>query len=121
VIEYCKENDIGTIVIGYNEGFPFNKLLQQIAYKGKLLGIDVLLIDESYTSKCSFLDGEEIKQHSKYAGKRMKRGLFKSHNGTIINADVNAGYNIMKKAFPNSITDDGIQGLVLNPQIVKIS
>ncbi len=44
-----------------------------------------------------------------------KRGLFKSHNGTIINADVNAGYNIMKKAFPNSLSDDGIQGLVLNP------
>ncbi len=138
VIEYCKENDIGTIIIGYNEGWkqkcnigrvnnqkfvqiPFTKLFQQIAYKGKLIGIDVALIDESYTSKCSFLDGEEIKKHSKYAGKRVKRGLFKSHNGTIINADVNAGYNIMKKAFPNSITDDGIQGLVLNPQVVKIS
>lgn len=138
VIEYCKENDIGTIVIGYNEGWkqkcnmgkvnnqkfvqiPFTKLLQQIAYKGKLIGVDVVLIDESYTSKCSFLDGEEIKKHSKYAGKRIKRGLFKSRNGTIFNADVNAGYNIMKKAFPNSIKDDGIQGLVLNPQVVKIS
>ena len=138
VIKYCKENDIGTVVIGYNEAWkqkcnigrvnnqkfvqiPFHKLFQQIAYKGKVIGIDVVLIDESYTSKCSFLDGEEIKKHSKYAGKRVKRGLFKSHNGTIINADVNAGYNIMKKAFPNSITDDGIQGLVLNPQIFKIS
>jgi len=42
-------------------------------------------------------------------------------NGTIINADVNAGYNILKKAFPNFINDDGLQGLVLNPQVVKIS
>ncbi|MFX0022888.1 MAG: RNA-guided endonuclease InsQ/TnpB family protein [Candidatus Hermodarchaeota archaeon] len=138
MIKYSKENDIGTIVIGYNEGWkqkcnigrvnnqklvqiPFNKLYQQIAYKGTLIGINVVLIDESYTSKCSFLDGEEIKKQLMYAGKRIKRGLFKSHNGTIINADVNAGYNIMKKAFPNSITDDGIQGLVLNPEIVKIS
>ncbi|MFX1366363.1 MAG: RNA-guided endonuclease InsQ/TnpB family protein [Promethearchaeota archaeon] len=138
VITYCKENDIGTIVIGYNEGWkqkcnigklnnqkfvqiPFTTLFQQIAYKGKLIGIDVVLIDESYTSKCSFLDGEEIKNHSTYVGKRVKRGLFKSQDGTIINADVNAGYNIMKKAFPNSITEDGIQGLVLNPQVVKIS
>jgi len=138
VLEYCRKNDIGTIVIGYNENWkqkcnigkittqkfiqiPFHTLLQQLTYKGKLRGIALIKIEESYTSKCSFLDGEEVTIHSTYLGKRVKRVLFKSNNGTIINADVNGGYNILKKAFPNFINDDGIQGLVLNPQVVTIS
>ena len=135
VIEKCIQNDIGTIVIGYNNGWkqkinigkknnqnfvqiPLLKLVKQIEYKAQLIGISVLTINEAYTSKCSFLDKESIEQHEKYIGKRIKRGLFKTSNGTIINADVNAGYNIMKKAFPKAVSVDGIEAFGLMPQII---
>lgn len=58
-------------------------------------------IEESYTSKCSFLDNEEICKHTSYKGKRVKRGLFKSNDGTLINADVNGSLNILKKVVGN--------------------
>ncbi|MFX1258330.1 MAG: RNA-guided endonuclease InsQ/TnpB family protein [Promethearchaeota archaeon] len=136
VVEYCVQHDIGTIVIGRNQGWkqkinigkrntqnfvqiPFYKLLQQINYKSELIGLRFKTDDESYTSKCSFLDGEEIKKHDTYLGRRISRGLFRASNGTIINADVNAGYNILKKAFPNSISVDGIEAFGLMPQIIQ--
>jgi len=136
VVEYCVQRDIGTIVIGHNRGWkqkinigkrnnqnfvqiPFYKLLQQIKYKSELVGIQFETDDEFYTSKCSFLDNEEIKKHDIYLGKRILRGLFRASNGTIINADVNAGYNIMKKAFPNSVSVDGIEAFGLMPQIIQ--
>ena len=136
LIDYCVQNDIGTIVVGYNQGWkqtidigkrnnqnfvqiPFYKLLQQIKYKSKLIGIHFDKTDESYTSKCSFLDNEEIKKHDNYKGRRISRGLFRSANRTILNADVNAGYNIMKKAFPNSISADGIEAFGLMPHIIQ--
>ncbi len=135
LIDYCIQNDIGTIVIGHNNGWkqkirigkrntqnfvqiPFNKLLKQIEYKSKLIGAQFKTTDEPYTSKCSFLDNEVIKKHKRYLGRRISRGLFKASDGTIINADVNAGYNIMKKTFPNSVSVDGIEAFGLMPQIV---
>jgi len=135
LIDYCIQNNIGTFVIGYNNGWkqkirlgkrntqnfvqiPFNKLLQQIEYKSKLTGIQFKTTDEPYTSKCSFLDNEPIKKHKRYLGRRISRGLFKASDGTIINADVNAGYNIMKKVFPNSVSVDGIEAFGLTPQII---
>ncbi len=136
IVDYCVQNNIGTIVIGYNHGWkqkikigkknnqnfvqiPFHKLLQQIKYKSKLVGIQFETDDESYTSKCSFLDNEEIKKHDTYLGRRISRGLFRTSNGTIINADVNAGYNILRKAFPNSVSVDGIEAFGLMPQIIQ--
>ncbi len=137
LVEYSKENDIGTIVIGYNERWkqnanlgkknnqnfvqvPIFNLIQKITYKATLIGIIVLLQEESYTSKCSFLDREPIEKRDSYAGKRISRGLFRSSNGTIINADINASYNIMRKAVPNSIVDDGIEDVELHPLLVEI-
>ena len=136
IIEYCIQNDIGTIVIGYNKGWkqninigkrntqnfvnvPFNQLLKQVEYKSQLKGIQVLTIDEAHTSKCSFLDNEKIGHHDKYLGKRISRGLFKTFNGKILNADVNGAYNIMKKAFPNTVSVDGIEAFGLMPQILQ--
>jgi len=136
LIEYCIQNDIGTIITGYNEGWkqkvnigkrnnqnfvqiPFYKLIQQIKYKAQLIGVQFDTIEEAYTSKCSFLDNEPIEKHKSYLGKRIKRGLFRSANKTILNADVNAGYNIMKKAFPNAISVDGIEAFGLMPQIIQ--
>ena len=76
---------------------PHYRFIEMITYKAALSGIEVITKEESYTSKCSFLDDEPIEKHEEYAGKRIKRGLFRAANGSIINADVNAAYNIMKK------------------------
>ncbi|WP_393970848.1 transposase [Oxyplasma meridianum] len=137
IINYAENNHINTIVIGHNEGWkqktnigkinnqkfvqiPFNTLIQQIIYKAEEKGINVVVIDESHTSKTSFLDQETIEHHDIYKGKRILRGLFKSANGTIINADVNGSYNIMRKAFPESF-EDGIEGVGLHPRSLRIS
>ena len=96
---------------------PFNQLLYQIKYKSELVGIQFKTGDEGYTSKCSFLDNEPIKKHEIYMGTRISRGLFKSFDGTLINADVNGAYNILKKGFPKSF-EDGIEGIGLIPQVL---
>ena len=135
LIDYCIENNLGTIIIGYNDGWkqninigkknnqkfvqiPFLRLINQVKYKSELIGTTVITINENHTSKCSFLDNEEIRHHKKYVGKRISRGLFRTSNGTLINADVNAGYNIMKKVFPNSVKVDGIEAFGLMPQVI---
>ena len=71
-------------------------MIHQLKYKGKLKGINVVEIEEGYTSKCSFLDNESIEKHDNYVGKRVNRGLFQSSN-KLINADVNGSFNIMRK------------------------
>ena len=83
-----------------------------------MVGINVIITEESYTSKCSFLDMEEIKKHETYKGKRVKRGLFKSSNGELINADMNGGYNIIRKVVPNAFVD-GIEGIAVYPVIIS--
>jgi putative transposase len=98
---------------------PVNRLISMIKYKGEENGIDVILQEESYTSKCSFLHNESIEEHDVYPGKRMKRGLFKSTNGIPINADLNGSYNIIRKAFPDAFAD-GIGGLRVNPESSSI-
>jgi IS605 OrfB family transposase len=131
IINHLISNDIGILVIGYNEGWkqevnlgpennqnfvsvPFLKFVKQLEYKSILAGIKTIITEESYTSKCSFLDLEEICKHEKYVGKRYNR-LFKSKEGKIIHSDVNGSFNIMRKAFPNEFTTDGIQVVVVQP------
>ena len=79
--------------------FRFDRLIQQIQYKSQLVGIEVTIQEESYTSKCSALDLETIGKHEDhvYAGTRVKRGLFKTALGLLINADVNGALNILRK------------------------
>ena len=98
---------------------PIMRFADLMKYKCELEGIKVLFNEESYTSKCSFLDGEPICKHEKYMGKRVKRGLFVSKNGIKINADVNGAYNIMIKAIPNAFTD-GIEGVGVHPVVLTI-
>ena len=82
-------------------------------------------IEESYTSVASFLDldempvyGEECEgEKLKFSGKRIKRGLYRSSSGKMINADVNASYNILRKAFPNAFVE-GIERCVVHPRLV---
>lgn len=135
VVDWCEEHEIGTIVIGHNDNWkqgvelgkrnnqsfvqiPFTKLVHQIEYKAEEKGIDVILQEESHTSKCSFLDNEPIEHRERYVGKRKSRGLFRSARGVIINADVNGAYNIAKKAIPKAfarVEADEIEGVGLHP------
>ena len=85
-----------------------------LTYKAELVGIQVILTNESHTSKCSFLDDEPIRHHERYAGKRIKRGLFRTADGRRINADVNGAYNIIRKAIPNAF-GNGKAGVVVHP------
>ena len=136
VIVYARTNEIDTIVIGHNNGWkqdvdmgkknnqdfvqiPFNTLINQIYYKGQEYGINVIKQEESYTSKCSFLDNESIEKHETYLGKRIKRGVFKSSNGKLIHADLQASYNIIKKAIPEAFAN-GIEGIGLYPSSLSI-
>ncbi len=99
--------------------FLFYKLIQQLTYKAEAQGIVAIKQEESHSSKCSLLDNESIQHHKKYLGRRITSGLFKSKKGVIINADVNAGYNILKKAFLNAFsseeTADRIEDVELHP------
>ncbi|MFX0051640.1 MAG: RNA-guided endonuclease InsQ/TnpB family protein [Candidatus Hermodarchaeota archaeon] len=138
IIEYCESNDIGTVVIGYNPDWkqhcqlgkkhaqnfvtiPYYRLIHQLEYKAVEQGIKVIQQEESYSSKCSFLDDEPIEHHTNYLGRRMTRGLFKSHKDIIINADVNGAYNILKKAFLNAIDADRIEAVGLHPTRWKLA
>ena len=113
IVEYMEANSFNTLFVGKNVGWkdsinlgrinnqnfvsiPYNMLVQMLEYKCKLAGINFVIVNEAYTSKCSFLDREKISKHDSYAGRRIKRGLFISSSGIIINADVNGSLNIMR-------------------------
>ena len=113
-MNFLVSNNISTLIVGYNEewkqninlgrrnnqsfvGVPFYTFIKQLEYKCKLEGINVIFTEESYTSKCSFLDNEPLRKHNVYKGKRIKRGLFKSAKGKLINADLNGSLNILRK------------------------
>ena len=114
IVNHLVSNRIGILIIGEikewkqdtnmykvnNQNFvciPFEMLKSMLEYKCRLAGIEVVRQDEAYTSKCSFLDNEEIRKHEKYIGSRPKRGCFKTSTGRKVNADVNSACNIMKK------------------------
>ena len=132
IVSKLVEFNIGTLVIGKNDrwkteinigdrnnqnfvSIPHAKFIEMLQYKCQLKCIDVMLQQESHTSKCSLLDFEPIEHREKYVGKRVKRGLFTSAEGIKINADVNGSGNIMRKAIPNCFTANGIEGVVVSP------
>jgi putative transposase len=136
IINQLVLNNINTLVVGNNKEWkqeinigrvnnqnfvqiPHNKFINMLSYKCKMEGINIIIQEESYTSKCSFLDLEEVKKHETYKGKRIKRGLFKASDGKLINADINGSYNILRKAVPN-VFADGIEGLVVIPLVYTI-
>jgi putative transposase len=136
IIEYAKLRNIDTIVMGHNSEWkqstnmgkrnnqnfvqlPFNMLIQQIRYKAQENWINVMIQEESHTSKYSFLDSESIEHHDGYMGKRISRGIFRSANGTLIHADLNGSYNIIRKAIPEAFAD-GIEGIGLYPRSLNI-
>lgn len=133
IVNNLIENKTGNLVIGYNKNWkdsislgkktnqkfvqiPYLKLINYLQYKCDMVGIKLIITEESYTSKCDSLAMEEIGKHDIYLGKRVKRGLFQSSTGRIINADINGSLNIMRKVVDDSYTNKIInRGLLFNP------
>lgn len=129
IVDNCTKHSIGKIIIGKNDGWktgmklgkkmnqnfqsvPFCNLMQKIQYKAAALGIEVIFTEESYTSQASFLDRDLIPVYDKnskteknFTGTRVKRGLYRSASGTLLNADCNGSANIGRKVFPNGVFD----------------
>ena len=138
VLDYCIKNNIGTIVVGHNKGWkqkinigkrnnqnfvqvPFGYLMSILESKCQEYGLKYLETQESHTSKCSAIDNEPVKHHDQYVGKRIKRGLFKSKDGILINADVNGAINIACKSKVTGMqeTANSIKGIVAFPKRIR--
>jgi putative transposase len=97
---------------------PYDKFIKQIQYKAENYGIKTITSEERYTSGTSFLDNEKSIKENYNKSRRIKRGLFKSNKGILINADLNGSYQIIKKVFPNIF--DGTEVVYLHPVRVNI-
>ena len=136
IVDYCIATGGDTIVIGHNNKWkqdskmnkkvnqefiqiPYENFINKLKYKCENQGIIFVETEESYTSGTSFLDNELPIAENYIKKRRIHRGLFKSNNGTLINADVNGAYQIMKKVFPN-VFANGIEGVGLHPIRVNV-
>lgn len=136
IVDIAINNNINTLIIGYNKDWkrnvnigkvnnqkfvniPFVKFIDMIKYKSENVGITVKLTEESYTSGTSFLDRELPIQDNYNKKRRIKRGLFKSNNGKLINSDVNGSLQIIKKVVCD-VFNQHIEDLVLNPVKINI-
>lgn len=145
IINYCLSNDIGTLVVGYNQSFqdkanlgkrnnqvftqlPFGKIREKLEYLCKRYNITYVMQEESYTSKASFFDSDELPvynadnpQDYTFSGKRIKRGLYQSKKGYCFNADCNGALNILRKSKAVDLTILGCRGDVGTPKRIRIS
>ena len=141
IADWCNKHNIDTVVIGKNKGWknesnmgkvtnqnwvsiPHNMIIKQIEYKCEEYGIKVIRNEESYTSKASFLDRDDIPTYKKgndekyeFSGRRTKRGLYKASDGTKIHADLNAGYNIIRKKLGDVFDDCKIHR---HPRVINV-
>ena len=103
---------------------PYETFIEQLQYKCKLRGITVITQEESYTSKASFLDNDDIPvyggtENPSFSGRRIKRGLYRSGDGRLINADVNGAYNIQRKGLMNNHQSLHLSNPLIHPLVVK--
>ena len=119
IVNYCIKNNIDTLVVGKNKSWkqkcnlgktnnqnfvqiPFNSFIEKLRYKCQEVGIKFIVLEESYTSRSSFIDNDELPVYGEgadysFSGKRIYRGLYRTRGGHLINADINAAYNILRK------------------------
>lgn len=142
IANYAKDHDINIVVIGHNKlqkqkidigkinnqnfvQIPTTMLINQLQYKLNKLGIELLVIEESYTSVASFENLDCLPTYgindetASFSGKRIHRGLYKSNGKRPVNADVNGAANILRKAFPNVIGWDS--GVVDTPAVKRVA
>ena len=133
IVNFCASNNIGRIIVGLNKewkqeinigkrnnqhfvSIPHSKLIDKIMYKAKLLGIEVVTHEESYTSKIDHLAFEPLKKQDDYLGRRKKRGLSQSSIGKLINADINGAVGIARKVIGDSCVNMIVgSGFAFNP------
>ena len=144
IIQLCLENNIANLVVGKNDGWkqeialgkrtnqsfvsiPYDKLLRYLKYKCFNAGINLVITEESYTSKSSLLDLDPLPRYGEtnipeFSGYRESRGMYKrkgvSGKYSRINADVNGSYNIIRKVNPNLFTREGVAALAVVPRKV---
>lgn len=145
IISYCLINDIGILVIGYSQSFqnktnlgkrnnqiftqlPFGKIREKLEYLCKRYNINYILQEESYTSKASFFDNDELPiynadnpQEYEFSGKRVKRGLYQIKNGYRFNADCNGALNILRKSKAVDLSVLCCRGELDTPKRIRIS
>ena len=145
IINYCLNNNIGNIVIGYNptlqkdsnigrinnQNFvtiPFGKLKDKLEYLSEYYGIHLIKQEESYTSKASFFDRDDIPVYNDdnpkeylFSGVRVKRGLYKTSTNQYLNADINGALNILKKSSVVSLTALYSRGQVDSPLRIRLT
>ena len=145
IINYCIAHNIGTLVVGYNETFqrntdigrqnnqnfvniPYGKLRSKLEYLCELNGIAFVKQEESYTSKASFWDKDVIPvynadnpQKYHFSGKRVQRGLYKTSDGMLLNADVNGALNILRKSSVVDLTVLYGRGEVDTPVRIRVA
>ena len=145
IINYCLTHDIGTLVIGYNQSFqnktnlgkrnnqifthlPFGKIREKLEYLCKRYNINYILQEESYTSKASFFDNDDLPiynadnpQTYEFSGKRVKRGLYQTKNNYRFNADCNGALNILRKSKAVDLTVLCCRGELDTPKRIRIS
>ena len=145
VINYCLSYDVGTLVIGYNQSFqnktnlgkrnnqiftqlPFGKIREKLEYLCKRYNINYILQEESYTSKASFFDDDELPiynidnpQTYEFSGKRVKRGLYQTKNNYRFNADCNGALNILRKSKAVDLSVLCCRGELDTPKRIRIS
>lgn len=145
IINKCISWDIGTIVLGYNNGFqrnsklgkrnnqnfvniPFGKLKDKLQYLCQMNSIHFVMQEESYTSKASFWDkdmiptylSEDINKYT-FSGLRVKRGLYRRADGKLFNADVNGALNILRKSSVVDLVVLYSRGDVATPMRIRIA
>ena len=144
IADYCIEKDIGSIYVGCNPEFkrsanlgdsnnqnfvqiPFGLFRRQLSFLCWKYGIEYIEQEESYTSKSSVLDQDELPVYDpkqqfcgKFSGKRIHRGLYRSKNGTIINADINGSANILRKGKQNLDFEKLCMGLLASPERIRV-
>ena len=145
IINYCLSNNIGTLVIGYNQSFqckanlgkrnnqiftqlPFGKVREKLEYFCKRYNINYVLQEESYTSKASFFDNDDLPVYNmdnpqtyEFSGKRVKRGLYQTKDGYLFNADCNGALNILRKSKAVDLTVLCSRGELDTPKRIRIS
>ena len=143
IVDLLVKEDARTLIIGKNDGWkqetelgkrnnqkfvsiPHSRFIGMLSYKCEQKGIRVMLVEESYTSKASFLDLDPLPKHGEgeahtFSGYRESRGLYKRKGvKERVNADVNGSYNIMRKAVP-TLFSNGIEGVVVRPLLLNVS
>ncbi len=142
IMELLVAEGIGTLIIGKNPFWkqeaemrkkdkqhfvqlPHARFVDMLCYKARLVGIQVILQEESYTSKASFLDHDpiptygEVEQEPHFSGKRVKRGLYRASGKRYLNADINGSYNILRKASPNGFSN-GVEDVAVHPRRLAV-